>query len=435
MNGHRSRRALAAGLTLALGAAIVSAAPASAEGSNWWYDYYSVGEVHADGWTGKGVTIAVMDDGINPATPALQGTDLTVDPEGLCEGDDGKPRPGAGTEMSRYWHGTNVTSYIIGNGTGPNQVQGIAPDAKVLFYADAGEDEKVCSRAADWSSQVYEAVDAGADIITTSVGWASLTPDGLSAVAYALAKGVVFLAAQPNSQLSIYEYPAKLNGVVQVSAYNAAGQIESDEDLADERAIHADTTVVAPGEGLLSIGNEETGNWDESVEMAGTSFATPMVAAALADVWQKYPKATSNQLIQSLIHNTTLEDHPLLRDTESGYGYGPMSLRHMLRVDPTQYPDVNPLFDKDYAKPTSAEVDAITAKIAAGEDAHPKKWSSFDEYSESRATTPSLLGALSGIPLWLVIGAGVLALIVLAGIVLTIVLIARRNKPGSGATP
>lgn len=419
---------------MALGAAIVSAAPASAEGSNWWYDYYSVGEVHASGWTGKGVTVAVLDDGINPATPALQGTDLTVDPEGLCEGDDGKPLPGAGTEMSRYWHGTNVTSYIIGNGTGPNAVQGIAPDATVLFYADAGEDEKVCNRAADWASQVYKAVDAGADIITTSVGWMGLTPDALSAVTYALAKGVIFLAAQPNSQLSIYDYPARLNGVVQVSAYNAEGLIESDEDLAGERAIHADTTVVAPGEGLLSIGNKKTGNWDESVEMAGTSFATPMVAAALADVWQKYPKATSNQLIQSLIHNTTLEDHPLLRDTESGYGYGPVSLTHLLQVDPTQYPDVNPLFDKDYAKPTSADVDAIKAKIAAGEDAKPKTESPLDGYAETGTTTAEVFGPISEMIPWVLGGAGILVLLLIAGIVLTLVLVSRRRKRAAAAT-
>lgn len=46
---HRNRRVLAAGLAVALGAAIVGAAPAAAEGSNWWYDYYSVADAHAAG--------------------------------------------------------------------------------------------------------------------------------------------------------------------------------------------------------------------------------------------------------------------------------------------------------------------------------------------------------------------------------------------------
>ncbi|MFK3671177.1 S8 family peptidase [Leifsonia aquatica] len=429
LNRRRNRRGIAVGLTLALGAAIVSAAPASAEGSNWWYDYYSVADAHAAGWTGKGITIAVLDDGINTDVPELKGADLTVDPNPLCAQTDGKPNTVTGTEMASKWHGTNVTNFIVGNGTGAGKVQGIAPDAKILFYGDGRVKKGKCDagKAKEFSTQVYQAIDAGAQIITTSMAWTSPGQDGANAIAYAQAKGVLFLAGQPNSQMSIYSFPGHLNGVVQVSAINPKGEIEWDEDLKGEKAIHDDTTVVGPGEELLSVGNDKNGNWAESVETQGTSFATPITAGLMADVWQKYPKATANQLIQSLIHNTTLQDHELLRDTESGYGYGPISLTHLLRVDPTQYPDENPLMDKPFGKPTAKTVAGIKAKLDAGEEAKPKHVSSFDGYADTGTTTPSPLGEFFGFPFWLLVGAVVLAFLI-GGSVLTIVLVSRRRK-------
>lgn len=433
---HRNRRVLAAGLAVALGAAIVGAAPAAAEGSNWWYDYYSVADAHAAGWTGKGITIAVLDDGINPDVPDLKGADLTVDPNPLCTRTDGKPNTVIGTEMPSTWHGTNVTTFIVGNGTGAGKVKGIAPDAKIVFYGDGRAEKAGCDagKAREFSAQVYQAIDAGAKIITTSMGWRSPGQDGVNAIAYAQAKGVLVLAAQPNSQMSIYAFPARLNGVVQVSAMNPNGEIEWDEDLTGEKAINSDSTVVGPGEELLSVGNDKNGDWAESVETQGTSFATPITAGALADVWQKYPRATANQLIQSLIHNTTLNDHELLRDTESGYGYGPVSLIHLLRIDPTQYPDENPLMDKSFGKPTVETVDAITAKLEAGEDAKPKHVSSFDGYADTGGATGEALPLFDGIPLWVLIGAGVLALLVVAGVVFTLVLVSRRNRRSAGTT-
>lgn len=75
---------------IALGATIVAdPAPASSwaapdEITDWWYDKFCVPEVQAEGLTGAGVTVAVIDEQINPDLEVFADADLTVDPEPLC---------------------------------------------------------------------------------------------------------------------------------------------------------------------------------------------------------------------------------------------------------------------------------------------------------------------------------------------------------------
>ena len=104
---------------------------------------------------------------------------------------------------------------------------------------------------------------------------------------------------------------------------------------------------------------------DNQNSATGSSLATPLVAGMLALALQKYPTATGNQLIQSLITNTTANDHPVSFST-GGYGCGPASPSHLLRVDPTQYPNTNPLLDKPggLGIPTATEF-AAAAKMAS----------------------------------------------------------------------
>ena len=59
---------------------------------------------------------------------------------------------------------------------------------------------------------------------------------------------------------------------------------------------------------------------------------------------QKWPKATGNQVLQSLIRNTKGNEsgEPRL-DPEHKRGFGEVDVAKLLSVDPTQYPDINPL--------------------------------------------------------------------------------------------
>lgn len=357
---------------------------AQAADDQWWFDFYSVGAIHDQGLTGSGVKIAVVDSQINPDLPVFAETDLTVSAEALCVGEE--PATSEVNDNSR--HGSTVTALLIGNGQGPAGIRGIVPDASVTFYGygntdhkaetsqcEVPEDVALAAAATDpnpdtrdyyaqgigdpggylgsWGWAVERAVADGADIMTTSVGATSYPGDSV-AVARALEAGVIILAATPNNTKDYLLLPWSYRGVVGVSAMDADGVIQTDSVYGVPMVIEA-TTVTAAGVRFSSLG-APGGTWEDSNSTTGSSLATPLVAGMLALVSEKYPAATSNQLLQSLVINTGVDDHPLQRDTTNGYGYGFASPNHMLRVDPTQYDDVNPLLDKlGFDRPTDQE--------------------------------------------------------------------------------
>ncbi|UAJ80473.1 S8 family serine peptidase [Leifsonia sp. ZF2019] len=412
MKSRGALRGMFAG-ALALALAIVPTVSASADTTdgNWWYDYYDVGQAHAEGWTGKGVKITVIDGQINPDLPVFSGTDLTVDKTTYCAA---SPTTTDANEASV--HGTSVSALLIGNGTGAGAVKGIVPDASVRFEGYGTLD---CAASGGKTTQfgraLQAALDAGSDIVTTSVGLGVLTRPDLDVLAEALAKGVIVVSSMPNELTDEGTLPSGANGVVGVNAIGQDGAIQSHGGVVD---IQTEATVVAAGVGIATNGDEQTGSWDSSYRAIGSSMAAPLVAGMLAAAKQKYPKASSNQLIQSLIHNTTADDHELMRDEKTGYGYGPASLTHLLAVDPTKYPDTNPLLDKAYAKPTAEQI---------ADAAHTPAPSTTGAPGES-SSAPA-----SGVPAGLFIGIGIAVLVIIAVVVIMIVVLSRRRAPnGNG---
>ena len=399
----------AAGLTIAAILAPLSASAAEGLSGNWWYDSFGVAEVQAEGWDGSGVKVAVVDRQINAELPVFAGAALTVSEPSVCGGPAGSTQATSGV-----LHGTQVAALLVGNGQGAGAIRGMAPGADVTFYG-WGDDEELCRTEAGTTkigSAIRRAVDGGAQIITTSVLSNFASADDIEAVADALARGVIIVAGMPNGIVS-YEaevnVPTSMNGVVSVAAFGADGVLRTD-DVSGGLNVHPEVTVVAPGDSFASI------NWVEEELVSGTSFATPLVAGILAVTWQKYPDATGNQLIQSLIHNTGREDHPLERSMENGFGYGAASLRHMLAVDPSQYPDENPLMDKASAIPTTEAVAAATAALSFPASTNPSDPGSAAPTSGASSTT--------FVP-WLIGGGCVVFVLAL---VLILVLVVRRNR-------
>ena len=394
-------------LALVLSATPLSATASDDESGNWWYERFGVAEVQAEGWTGEGVKVAVLDSQINPDIPVFAGASLTVADPPICD------VPASSPELTKNaLHGSSVTAMIIGTGEGAGAVRGIAPRADVTFYG-YGETGNLCRTNDDrspWGIAIDRAVADGAQIISTSTIFAEQTDDDIESVAAALAAGVVIVAGMPNgttAEDTATDMPTSLNGVVSVAAFRPDGAIAID-DVTGLANIHSEVTVVAPGYGIASA------NWEQEQLVGGTSVATPLVAGILAATWQKYPDATGNQLVQSLIHNTRAEDHPLERDMASGYGYGPVSLRHMLAVDPTQYPDENPLMNKTSGVPTLAQVTAAAAP-------------SPEPTASVEPSVPDDGGESGGADIGLLVGGGVALLAALAAIVIILVTVNRRR--------
>ncbi|WP_029144840.1 S8 family peptidase [Microbacterium luticocti] len=426
---RRSRGwAAAAGVVAAVLACTGAALPAQAAqgpGSSWWYDAFGVPEVQAQGWTGAGVKVAVIDGQINPELPVLTGAHLTVDPKPLCTG--GTVTTTAPDPSNDVAHGSDMAALIVGNGSGPAHVRGIAPEADLLFYgfgyvpsSDAGRD---CIDSPEDGMSVFghgiqRAIDDGARVISISQGAGVMTQKDAQVVAEAIAHGVVIVAATPNSVADTGQWPWMYNGVVAVNAFDKRGYLQEDAQTPGKKAAWRETTVVAPGVGFPSV------TWGTPVSVSGSSLATPLTAGVLALTAQKYPHATGDQLLQSLIRNTTPDDHGLAH-SDDGTGYGPVSLRHMLRVDPTSYPDVNPLMDKSSNVPSAQ----LVAQVAGG--ASPTPTGVAPTVIVGDTATPAAGQADSAtpaVPAVLMVGGGV---VVVAAIVVIVAVTVRRRK-GNG---
>ena len=85
--------------------------------------------------------------------------------------------------------------------------------------------------------------------------------------------------------------------------------------------------------------------------MNGTSVAAPIVAGMLALTRQKWPDATGNQILQSLVHTSLNPNHAWDQYT----GYGAASLADLIHTDPSQYPDENPIISKPGGSEPSAQ--------------------------------------------------------------------------------
>ena len=194
---------LAAGL-LAAGLALVPAVAAQAStaqagftGPNkyeWWFPDW---QVRQDVWPlteGAGVTVAVLDSGVQASVPDLRGVVLPgADMTGA--GTNGRTDLDTGTDG----HGTAVAVLIAGQGYGTGTV-GLAPRARILPVV-VGNGSALSGNGAEEAAQgIRFAVNHGAQVISMSFGTlapsaASCDPQLQNAVAYALDHNVVLVAS------------------------------------------------------------------------------------------------------------------------------------------------------------------------------------------------------------------------------------------------
>lgn len=437
MTASRTIRAIAisAAVAFAVGAA---AAPASAEdlsSGTWYYSALHVQENLDAGFTGKGVKIAVIDTQINPTIPTLRNANLTVVDKSYCYDAQGKPAPPTSTDFTAAAHGTHVASLIVGTGdAAPGQVpiRGVAPQAEVLFYnsgiaATSGPsltclDRAGKDRAAESLAEAMnDAMDAHADIISVSQG-APYSSAMFHALARALALGIPVVGGLTNDNLSTAgAFPAGANGSVAVQAIDATGAVQKAGGFSN---LSLAVKVAAPGVGIITQGT--TQSWDAQELGQGTSLATPIVAGFLADMKSRFPTATGNQLLQTMIRNTGGTHHePQWGDD---LGYGTISLTQMREDDPLAYEDVNPFFDPKVA---SASEGPTAEDVRAAKGMEALKPTPGSPTTKPQTAEPVADGAREATPAWVpfAIGGGALLLLI-AGAVVAVAGVRRRRGPG-----
>ncbi|MEU0413068.1 type VII secretion-associated serine protease mycosin [Streptomyces griseorubiginosus] len=313
-----TRRAGLLSVLLAASVALVPPTAAHADGiraKQWALDAMHTQEA----WQttkGAGVTVAVLDTGVENDHPDLVGNVLT-----------GKDMIGFGAVRGqRSWarHGTAMAGIIAGHGHGVGNddgVLGIAPEAKILPVRVILEDDDPArakarnTRGNALAEGIRWAADHGADVINLSLGddSASAHPEAGEddAVQYALRKGAVVVASAGNGgeKGDHISYPAAYPGVIAATAVDKFGTRAS----FSTRRWYA--TVAAPGDDVVIADPDH-----KYYEGWGTSAASAFVSGAVALVKAAHPDLTPAQ-IKRLLEETARNAPAGGRDDSRGFGF------------------------------------------------------------------------------------------------------------------
>ncbi|WLQ32847.1 type VII secretion-associated serine protease mycosin [Streptomyces castrisilvae] len=314
---RRARRRFLGALCAATAFALLPATPAAADtirAQQWGLD-----ALHTDrAWQttrGKGVTVAVVDTGVDGSLPDLAGQVLA-----------GKDMIGFGAVRGdKAWarHGTAMAGIIAGRGHGEGRadgVLGIAPEARILPVrvileaSDPARAEARRTRGTALADGIRWAADHGADVINLSLGDDSESahpePGEDAAVQYALKKGAVVVASAGNGgeKGDHISYPAAYPGVIAAAAVDRYGTHAS----FSTRRWYA--TVSAPGDDIVVPAPDRK----YYVEW-GTSAAAAFVSGAVALVRSAHPGLSPAQ-IRKLLTDTARDAPASGRDDARGYG-------------------------------------------------------------------------------------------------------------------
>ena len=333
----RALTTIASALALAAGALTLVPAPAHADGavpSQEYFSYYPLNTVHQKGITGKGVTIAVIDGPVDTSNPALKGANITD-----------KSRCTIQDSPEGVRHGTDMAIILV------SPISGVAPDATLYTYQSStstttsnGSCDSNGDRLNTIAALINQAVEDGAQFISVSQSVNESSNELKWAITNAITKGVIIVAAAGNEALpDDITTLGRYSGVVGVSAINSDGTFASYSNSADGM-------VTGAFGGPYTTYDVNTG---EPATVHGTSISTPLVAGMLALARQKWPDATTNQILQLLVHTGLNPDH----DWNKYTGYGAAALGSLVNQDPSQYPDENPIIQKNGgSEPTAQEV-------------------------------------------------------------------------------
>ncbi|KOS05966.1 peptidase S8 [Flavobacterium akiainvivens] len=281
--------------------------------------------LHQQGYTGEGITIAVLDagfPGVNTAAPfqhlmtnnlVLGGYDFVANSPDFYGGGN---------------HGTRILSTLAGYTE--NQLVGTAPDAFYYLFRTENADSENPVEESYWVEAAEMADSLGVDIINTSLGYLDYdNPD--YTYTYADLNGqTAFMSRGANVAFTrgmLVVVSAGNNGddpephvMVPGDAFNAltVGAVDQSEQYAYFSAIgptvdgRVKPDVMAKGFAATyanTDGTIATGN--------GTSFAAPVMAGAVACLWQAAPNRTNAEILQIVKQSADRYNNP-----DSQYGYG-----------------------------------------------------------------------------------------------------------------
>ncbi|WP_454850717.1 S8 family serine peptidase [Promicromonospora soli] len=331
------------------------------------------------GYTGDGVTVAVLDTGVDTTHPDLD--DVTIGSRDFT---------GAGTTADGFGHGTHVASIALGSGDASDRVnRGVAPGADLLVgkvLADDGYGQT------SWMIDGMEwAANEGADIVNLSLGQPGNYSDGtdpssLAVDALSAEHGTLFVIAAGNEG----EYgngtvtaPGSADSALTVGAVDDSDEVtwfSSRGPRGGDNGLKPDVT--APGDGIVAARAAGTAMStvvdDHHVSASGTSMATPHVAGAAAVLKQARPELTGQEL-KSILMGSAEHTSGTVWEEGAGRIYLPTALEQRVEASPSSLSFGTFVFPQTgletrtltYENPTDSGVTLDLTLDATGPDGEP----------------------------------------------------------------
>ncbi len=291
-----------------------------------YYSRYSLESLHAQGYRGDGVIIAVIDSHIDASIPELRGAD--IQDKTPCE---------VTNDVESDDHATEVAQILVAPDFG------VAPGATIYNYAyadDWGDVDADCALGSNSAalarkpSLIEQALNDGVNIIVITSSYSEEDEESLRwAVSRAVVEGVPIVASMGNdSQHNASDVMGSFGGVIGAAALQADGK-------------YADYSNWGDGVSIAAVGEfyarEASTNQLDTID--GTSFSTPLIAGVLALAWAHFDSdVPAEQILQALV--ATARGSGGQWNDRTGYGeVDPVAL---LASDPSRYPDENPFEEK-----------------------------------------------------------------------------------------
>ncbi len=281
--------------------------------------------LHNKGFRGEGMLIAIIDAGFYhyrslPAFDSVNINNQVVDTYDFVENK-------SSVDEDNY-HGMMCFSVIAANI--PDELVGACPDAKFLLYRSEDVASESPVEMQYWIAAAERADSAGADIISTSLGYNTFDNPAFDfsyadmnghtsmiakAATLAAKKGMIVLAAAGNEGDDNWHYittPADADSIVTVGAVDTLGIPAPFSSYGPSSDGRTKPTVASVGSGTAissTTGTIQTG--------LGTSFATPNLAGLITCLWQAFPDFTNMQIIEAVKKSGSIYNTP---DNRIGYG-------------------------------------------------------------------------------------------------------------------